>query len=57
MTYTWHFLPTVLEVKALDRDLEKAGFERLLGQINAIHSQSKPELFDIVCIIFSKPVV
>ncbi|XP_059177543.1 complement C3-like [Physella acuta] len=29
----------VLEVKALDRDLEKAGFERLLGQINAIHSQ------------------
>ncbi|CAL1525989.1 unnamed protein product [Lymnaea stagnalis] len=29
----------VLEVKALDRDLEKAGFERVLGQIVDIYSQ------------------
>nr|UIO57920.1 complement protein C3-1 [Biomphalaria glabrata] len=29
----------VLEIKALDRDLEKAGFERILGQIQAVHSQ------------------
>uniref|UniRef100_A0A0B7BJ94 NTR domain-containing protein n=1 Tax=Arion vulgaris TaxID=1028688 RepID=A0A0B7BJ94_9EUPU len=29
----------VLEVKALDRDLEKAGFERILGQIVGISTQ------------------
>jgi len=47
MSFACNNATYVMEIKALDRDLEKAGFERVLGEVASIASQRGPHKLNV----------